>query len=205
MSLNPKGWDHMAEKKSGNFPWKWALVILLLVVGAIILGSVTLARTSSTEYCISCHEMQSYKTELEKSSHAVDKDKQAIQCAQCHIPHGGLKFVAVKTVSGTKDLWIHYMGDPANLNRRQMQETAHRFVLDENCLACHADLEKDTKGQPLSEIGKLCHDAYLGKNRNTKYGCAGCHQNMAHLPEFDRRYEVNAKFAERLPLEKEKK
>ena len=196
----------MAEKKSGNFPWKSTLLVIFLVgAGALVLGSVTLARTSSTEYCLSCHEMKSYQTELENSSHAVDKDKQAIQCAQCHIPHGGLKFAAVKTVSGVKDLWVHYLGDTSKLNRRHMQEAARRFVVDENCLACHADLAKDTRGQPISEIGKLCHDAYLGKNGNTKYGCAGCHQNMAHLPEFDRRYEVNAKFAARLPLEKEPK
>jgi len=102
-------------------------------------------------------------------------------------------------------LWVHYLGDTSKLNRRNMQELAGRFVVDENCLACHGDLDKDVKGQPLSEIGKLCHDAYLGKNGTTAHGCAGCHANLAHLPEFDRRYEVNAKFAANLAQEKENK
>jgi cytochrome c-type protein NapC len=77
--------------------------------------------------------------------------------------------------------------------------------MDDNCLVCHQDLYKNVKSEPISEIGKLCHDAYLGKNGETGSRCAGCHQNLAHLPEFDRRYLVNAKFATKFSLEKENK
>jgi hypothetical protein len=61
------------------------------------------------------------------------------------------------------------------------------------------------KDEKISEIGRLCHEAYQGKNGDTKRGCAGCHFNMAHLPKFDRRYFFNAEFAKRLPLKKEQK
>lgn len=58
---------------------------------------------------------------------------------------------------------------------------------------------KDAKGEkPVSEIGKLAHEAYLGKNGQAKSNCAGCHINMAHLPDFDRRLHVNKKFVERM-------
>ncbi|MBM4287596.1 MAG: cytochrome C [Deltaproteobacteria bacterium] len=191
------------KKLFSKFIW------LYFLVGGIVIFLLipwNMARTSKNEYCLSCHYLQTHQNELEKSSHALDKDKKPIQCAQCHIPPTvGPKYLAVKSFLGMKDLIIHYLGDPERMNRRNMQEVARRFIMDENCLACHEDLNKDVKGQPLSEIGKLCHDAYLGKNGTTKHGCAGCHQNLAHLPEFDRRYLVNAKFAERLPLEKEKK
>ncbi len=74
-----------------------------------------------------------------------------------------------------------------------------------NCLACHADLYKDAKGEKnISEVGRLAHDAYLNKNGNTKSNCAGCHINLAHLPEFDQRLEVNAAFKSRLLKEEEK-
>lgn len=190
----------MAEKTSRRFSWKSILLFIFLGgVAVILLGFATKARTSSNSYCLSCHEMQRYQDELKLSSHAVDKDKKALECAQCHIPlSAGPRYVAVKSIQGLTDLAVHYFGDPERLNRRNLQAKAQRFISDDNCLACHQDLYKDTKDKPLSEIGKLCHDAYLGKNGTTQHGCAGCHANLAHLPEFDRRYEVNAKFAAQL-------
>lgn len=184
---------------------KAVVVLLIAGVGAFLaIISVLMARTSSTGYCISCHEMARYKDELKYSSHAVTKEKTPIECKDCHIPNSiGGKYLIVKTVLGMKDLAVHYFGDPENLNRREMQAFARRFVPDENCLACHQDLMKDTKDKPLSEIGRLSHQAYLGENGQTSRGCAGCHFNMAHLPDFDRRYHFNAEFAKRFPLKKE--
>lgn len=184
------------------------ILVVILIGGLLLLGviSMTMAKTSTTDYCMSCHEMQSYKDEMEKSSHAVTKDKKPIECKDCHIPKDfGGRYLIVKTIPGLGDLISHYFGDPENLNRREMQKKARRFIPDENCRSCHEDLTKNVKDEELSEIGKLSHDAYLGKNGNTRRGCAGCHFNMAHLPKFDRRYTFNAEFAKNLPLEKEEK
>jgi nitrate/TMAO reductase-like tetraheme cytochrome c subunit len=181
--------------------WLW---IPAVVAVAVLLVSIPMARTSTMTFCTSCHEMQIYKTELEKSSHALDKDKKPIECRQCHIPNDvGLRFLTVKTVLGVKDLLVHNFGDPDHLDRRKMQPVARRFVVDENCRDCHQDLTKTVKNEKISEFGRLSHEAYLGKNGTTKNGCAGCHFNMAHLPEFDRRFPFNQKFAEKLPLTKE--
>ena len=180
---------------------QWSLIGAVGFALFIVLISVTMARTSSMDFCLSCHEMERYKTELEKSSHAVDEDKKAMECRQCHIPNQfGLKYLTVKTVSGLRDMWVHNFGDPKNLDRRALQDTARRFIVDDNCRHCHQDLFKTVKHEPLSEIGRLSHEAYLGRNGNTKRGCAGCHFNMAHLPDFDRRYTFNAQFSQNLPL-----
>jgi nitrate/TMAO reductase-like tetraheme cytochrome c subunit len=193
----------MTEANPRRDPVKLVL-IPLGIVGLLVFLAVAMARTSTTGSCLSCHEMQRYQDELKLSSHAVDKDKKALECAQCHIPlTWGPRYVAVKSIQGLNDLLVHYFGDPAHLNRRYLQAKAQRFLSDDNCLACHQDLYKDTKDKPISEIGRLCHDAYLGKNGTTKHGCVGCHANLAHLPEFDRRYEVNAKFAAKLAQVKE--
>jgi nitrate/TMAO reductase-like tetraheme cytochrome c subunit len=173
-------------------------------VGALIfflITGFTLRSTSSMEFCSSaCHEMKIYAEELTYSPHAKDADGKPIACAQCHIPAGyGPDYLAVKTYSGLKDVYIHVTEKPDSLNRIALQPVARRFVDDDNCLACHADLYKDAKGEkPVSELGKLAHNAYLGKDGKTKSGCAGCHVNMAHLPEFDRRLDVNKEFAERI-------
>jgi len=193
----------MAPESSRKFPLKKVL-IPVGIVGLIVFLAVTMARTSTNSYCLSCHEMKRYQDELKLSSHAVDKDKKDLECAQCHIPgSAGPRYVAVKTFQGLGDLLAHRFGNPENLNRRAMQAKAQRFMSDDNCLACHQDLYKDTKDKPISEVGRLCHEAYLGKNGTTRHGCVGCHTNLAHLPQFDRRYEVNAKFAAKLAQEKE--
>ena len=172
-------------------------LLAILVCGAYAFMSAT----SSLSFCSSvCHEMGSYRTELRSSAHAADADGKEIGCARCHIPAGfGPRYLAVKTYSGLKDLYVHWAAEPVILNRVELQSSARRFVVDDNCLICHADLYKDARNErEISEIGRLSHDAYLGKNGQAKSNCAGCHANIAHLPEFDRRLEVNQKFAERI-------
>ena len=194
----------MTERRS-NGRLKWVLISAGVVAIMAFLISIPMERSSRTEYCVSCHELKTHKTELERSSHAVDKNKKPIGCRQCHIPNGfGPKYLTVKLM-GIKDLWVHKFGDPENLDRRRLQHVARRYVQDENCRACHQDLFKTTKDEKISEVGRLAHEAFLGKNGNTKKGCAGCHPNMAHLPKFDRRYPFNAKFAKNLPLVQEQK
>ncbi len=178
--------------------------VLLALAGFVALCAVSayaLRATSSTAFCMSCHEMQPYRTELQASSHAKDTNGTPIDCRQCHIPAGaGPRFLAVKIYSGVKDVAVHFLQRPDTLDRVHAQQAARRFVDDANCLACHGDLYTNAKGDaPVSEFGKLAHDAYLGKNGNTRQGCAGCHVNLAHLPEFDRRLPGNASFASRLP------
>lgn len=178
-----------------------ARLVLLLAVAAVLgAATVGLTTTSSTEYCLSCHEMKTHAEELKRSSHAVDADKKPIECAQCHIPHSfGGRFLVVKVGLGLQDLWAHHFTDPASWNRREMQAFATRFVPDDNCLKCHPDLMKDAKNKgPVSLEGRLAHESYLGKNGEGRKNCAGCHANMAHLPTFDRRYEKNSAFAARL-------
>lgn len=160
-----------------------------------------LRATSSAEFCVSCHEMEEQAGELKASSHAKDKDGLAIGCAQCHIPVGiGPRYLSVKLYLGVKDLAAHaFMAEGAGIDRMAAQPAARRFASDDNCLACHADLYKNAKGdEAVSAIGKLAHDAYLGRNGNTRSNCAGCHVNIAHLPEFDRWLEIRRDFALRL-------
>jgi nitrate/TMAO reductase-like tetraheme cytochrome c subunit len=175
--------------------------LLTVLVAA---AGYTMQRTSQTEFCLSCHEMERQQFELKRSGHAMDKDKNPISCAQCHIPlTPGPRYLAVKSYSGIKDVAVHLFGDPGELDRRALQHVARRFVQDENCLACHQDLGKTVKNQPIGPEGKKAHEGWLEKDGIGRRTCASCHHNMAHLPVFDRRYAVNAAFAEKLPLQEE--
>lgn len=185
----------MSEKKPSRL--LYALVGLLVILTASGYG---LRVTSSQQFCLSCHEMSPQAEEIRYSSHALNAEKQPITCAECHLPAAfGPRFVAVKIYSGLKDLAMHFFLPDDGLRRAALQPTARRFMDDGNCLRCHADLYKKADGkESVSELGRLAHDSYLGKNGQAGSNCAGCHINLAHLPQFDRRLDVNTKFASRL-------
>jgi trimethylamine-N-oxide reductase cytochrome c-type subunit TorC len=182
------------------------IVVVALVVFCAV-SAYGLKATSSLEFCTSCHEMNVHAEELKYSSHAKDADGKVIICSDCHIPAGyGPRYLSVKIYSGLKDLYVHYKDAPDSIDRGKEQLVARRFLDDDNCLRCHADLYKDAKGEkPVSTIGKLAHDNYLGKNGQARSNCAGCHVNLAHLPEFDRRLNVNKEFAMRIQKQEAKR
>lgn len=184
----------------GKTPMATVIAVLVVLVGSV---AFAFQATSTNDFCTTCHVMKRHQTELQFSPHAVDKDKNPIQCVQCHLPNSiGPKYVAVKTYLGVKDVVVNTFGDD-EFYRAELQVSARKFIDDESCRACHEDLMKTTKDKPISKEGKLAHEAYLGINGCTNRGCADCHHNAAHLPDFDRRYLVNADFAAKLPSQKE--
>lgn len=176
--------------------WIAACAALALILAA----SAAVHQTQKTEFCMSCHEMQVYQKELDASPHAKDAQGKAVGCSQCHVPNANIvRMFAGKAYLGVRDVWVHYKDGGYDLDRAAMQSVARRFTDDANCRACHEDLNKNAKNDgPVSEEGKLAHEAYLGKNGQSRSGCAGCHFNMAHLPTFDERIPRNVKFLSKL-------
>ncbi len=154
-----------------------------------------------TEECMRCHDVQGYQKELAASVHAVDKDKKTINCDQCHQFH----FNPVTNYYARDAYYDKKIFQPEDFNRRRLQKNARATIQADKCLACHKDLYKNAKGEAISEIGKLCHEAFEGKNGSTRQTCAGCHINIAHLPDFDRDLMVNAEYVKRLAAKEEKK
>ncbi len=176
----------------------WVVAIIILFASA---SGYVMSATSSMEFCSEkCHEMGIYAEEMKYSVHAKDHDGNPITCANCHIPVDSIvDYTMVKAYSGIKDVYVHNFGDPDNLNRLELKHAARPFVSDANCMKCHTDLYKTAdKKNDISELGKIAHNAYLGKDGQAKSKCVGCHTNIAHLPDFDTRYTVNKEFADRL-------
>ncbi len=171
-----------------------------IVAAAVIVVSGGVAWTSSTEFCLSCHEMRLYQAELEKSPHARDASGNPIGCSRCHIPHSSVvRMLGAKTWMGLKDLWVHNVNSGEPLNRAEMQPIARRFTDDANCRSCHEDMMRNAaQTGAISPEGRLSHANYLGENGQSRNGCTGCHINVAHLPVFDARIPANAKFAAKL-------
>lgn len=177
--------------------WIIGSATVVAVIG-LVWGGV--AYTSSTEFCLSCHEMRAYQAELAMSPHAKDAEGRPISCSQCHIPNSNIaRMLGAKTWMGLKDVWVHNVDGADGLDRAAMQPIARRFTDDANCRACHQDLARNAANNgPISAEGRLSHANYLGENGQARSGCAGCHVNLAHLPRFDARIPANARFAAKL-------
>ena len=177
----------------------WATLAAGALCGVLIVaGGIKL--TSTTTFCISCHEMRVYQQELVMSPHARDASGEDIGCSRCHIPNAHVvRMLGAKAWMGIKDVWMHSTGDVSELDRAAMQPVARRFTDDSNCRGCHQDLMRNAANTAENSFyGKLSHANYLGENGKSPGGCVDCHRNVAHLPIFDRRIPKNKEFALKL-------
>ena len=177
----------------------WASLAAGAICGVLVVAA-GVKLTSTTTFCLSCHEMRVYQQELAMSPHAKDASGAEIGCSRCHIPNAHVvRMLGAKAWMGMKDIWLHSTGDVTELDRAAMQPVARRFTDDSNCRQCHQDLMRNAKNTAENSVyGKLSHANYLGENGKSPTGCVGCHRNMAHLPKFDRRIPINREFAMRL-------
>ncbi len=173
------------------------IALLFGVVGVMILSSALQSIADgrpAVEECMRCHDVKTYQYEMKYSSHAFDKNKKEITCGQCHDFH----YNPVTAYFAREEYFEKKIFKPEDFDRKKMQQNVKKAVPAKKCQVCHDDLSKNVKGESISEIGQLCHDAFAGKNGTTSRNCAGCHINVAHLPEFDRRLTINADFAKKL-------
>lgn len=179
-----------------------ALAICVLLIGAGLPAQAAEEEGKSpakpprpaVEECKRCHDVAMYRQELKASVHAKDKEGKEISCDQCHHFH----FNPLTSYYARNEYYDKKIFPPGAFDRRKMQKQARVSMQAEKCQACHKDLHKNVKGEPISEIGALCHDAFLGKNGSTRRTCAGCHINIAHVPPFDRDRPWNEEFVKRL-------
>ncbi len=164
---------------------------LILSLGA---SSAAAADRPTVEECMRCHDVKMYQHELKNSTHAFDKDKKEISCEQCHVFH----FNPLTSYYARDKYYDKKIFEPGAFDRRRMQGNARQTDLTAKCQECHKDLTKNAKGEAISMIGGLAHDAFLGKNGTTRKTCAGCHVNVGHLPVFDRDLMLRAEFAGKL-------
>jgi cytochrome c nitrite reductase small subunit len=127
--------------------------VLAAILGVFMLfGPPKLyARTSTSEFCGSCHVLES---QYEAWFHGVHKN---IACVDCHLPNDTFpRHLFWKSVDG-----IH---DVIRFNTGQVSEFIHlsdrgQGVVLENCLRCH--------GETMAKV-------------NEDRQCWGCHRRLSH-------------------------
>ncbi|MGQ0809645.1 MAG: cytochrome c3 family protein [Nitrospiraceae bacterium] len=154
-----------------------ALMIGVVVVGAVLLGGVAIPLTNHPKFCASCHNITpSYDSWL-VSSH---KD---VTCVACHVRPGVGGWLEDKAFAGTKDVLITLFGRPTDAHNLQAK------VHSEVCLSCHRNTLRMSEvaprdlPPPVNEVGLIIsHRKHMDafEKRGEGEGCTTCHSQVVH-------------------------
>ncbi|MBF0751281.1 MULTISPECIES: NapC/NirT family cytochrome c [unclassified Pasteurella] len=161
--------------------------LCLISIGALALwgSQAIMHKTSSTEFCVSCHSMNPPQQEWEGSTHFTNAKGVRAECSDCHIPKEGWHYVKAKFIA-LKDVWHEIQG---KLDSKQQYE-AHRAEMaqrvwnemketdSETCRSCHR-----FDAMEFSAQTKLAKETHLNAKANGQT-CIDCHKGIVHfLPE----------------------
>ncbi len=136
------------------------LTFLFILVGVVALFWGTFEKTSSTEYCASCHSMKPEFYTLKASSH------NQVACVACHVEPGTVKKVKYKLFNIKE--WIATL-----TGNYGIVITTTTPIPDATCIQCH-----DMKTRKVTPSGDLIipHD----KHMQAGVSCTLCHTGVAH-------------------------
>lgn len=162
-----------------------ALCLMGVGVAALWGTQTIMHKTSSPEFCVSCHSMEHPQKEWEGSSHFANAKGIRAECSNCHIPQEGWHYVKAKFIA-LKDLWYEMQGklDSKEKYEAHRAEMAQRVWAEmqatdsETCRSCHS-----FDAMELSVQTKLAKETHLFAKENGQT-CIDCHKGIVHfLPE----------------------
>lgn len=137
-------------------------------------------RTGGDKFCIVCHEMAPMVASYHNDVHGgAGKMGIKAQCVDCHMPHNNIfNYIFTKTKNGVLEGYIHFFGDPKNIDWHSNRARRDEFVFDDGCLKCHVNFQNLPE---ISPKGKQMHEHYTSLlNTDKKIGCASCHVETGH-------------------------
>ena len=151
------------------------LVVFFSGASFVIVPTIGLKATDSTEFCVSCHTMKHLYEETKLSRHYSNSHGVRVGCSDCHVPHETMAYLERKLFA-TKDLFFEIIR-PAKtkeeyeeIRPRLVRKVREDFLKDDsaNCRRCHAFENFDVE--------------IKAHQRAIKEGitCIACHYNLAH-------------------------
>lgn len=161
--------------------WSWLIFFIGIITCIILLftGKKAVEKTSTDDYCISCHIHPTADDAWKKSTHFYNKSGVKIHCVECHLPPKEKSgYLLAKARTGLKDLYSFYFRDPKSFDwqEKSLLEHAVTIVSNESCLKCHQNLY--TKG--LSTDGGTAHLYYEKNAEKLNLQCINCHLDVGH-------------------------
>jgi cytochrome c nitrite reductase small subunit len=158
--------------------------LILVVIGILIafplfsMSYYTMVRTSTPEFCATCHEIQSAYNSWKTSTHVNNAQGFVADCMDCHLPapHDTLNFFYQKTLHGIKDIIVHFTQD--EYDREKNRAAAYASFKNEQCMKCHRNLMyiPDKRG------AMLAHRTVVYPRPGYEKKCVDCHRPLVHMP-----------------------
>ncbi len=154
-----------------------------LLVGAVLIlgGNRALVKTSTNQYCISCHIHPEADASWKRSVHYETQSGYRVACVDCHLPPKGHGYLWAKGTTGLRDLWNKWTKDSAsfNWNERRRLENARTYAYESSCIKCHENLFP----LKLTKAGEDAHLYYRQTKKTPDLHCINCHLNAGHYIE----------------------
>ena len=160
-------------------PFFFIVLGLILAFPLFSLTYYSMYRTSTPEFCASCHEIQAAYNDWRTSSHVVNQKGFVADCMDCHLPapHDTFDFFYAKTAHGLKDVVVHFMG--GEYDRAAQQRKAWATIKNDQCLKCHRNLLY----LPYKRGAMLAHRSVLYPRPCYEKSCLECHRTLVHRPK----------------------
>lgn len=147
-----------------------------LATGVLYFGFAEVKRTSTNEYCESCH-VHPHSTETWKQGpHYRTASGVVVNCVECHLPPEGVDHLVEKAKAGARDLYAFYFTDISTIDwdAKSSLEHAKLITFDDACSRCHVELFP----MGLEDKGVDAHLHYR-KNKEELF-CVNCHLKTGH-------------------------
>ncbi len=158
---------------------KRALLVSVGIIVAFPLFSITyytMVRTSTPQFCASCHEIQPAVSTWRTSSHVNNRRGFVADCMDCHLPapQDMANFFFTKTLHGVKDVVAHFV--QGEYNRSESRAAAYASFKNEQCQKCHRNILY----MPDKRGAMLAHRSVVYARSGYEKKCVDCHRNLVH-------------------------
>ena len=156
--------------------------LILILVGILIafplfsIGYYTMVRTSTPEFCASCHEIKPAVRAWRESTHVNNAVGMVVDCMDCHLPapQDTFDFFFAKTYHGIKDAVIHFFD--GKYDREKARKSAYAAFDNDQCQKCHRNL----LNIPNRRGAMLAHRSVIYARTGYEKKCIDCHYDLVH-------------------------
>jgi len=163
--------------------WKKAIKpAILIALGILIafplfsMSYYTMVRTSTPEFCASCHEIKPAVVAWRSSTHTNNASGVVVDCMDCHLPapQNTIDFFFAKSYHGIKDVVIHFLG--GEYDQEKARNNAYAAFENSECQKCHRNL----LNMPYKRGAMLAHRSVLYARPGYEKKCVDCHYDLVH-------------------------
>ena len=160
-------------------PLLWVLLGIVVAFPLFSLTYYTMVRTSTPQFCASCHEIQPAFDAWKTSTHVNNPQGIVVDCMDCHLPppQETFSFFYAKTLHGMKDVLVHMLGGGKRYDRKESRLRTYKTMGNGQCLKCHRNLLY----MPHKRGAMLAHRSVLYAREGYEKKCVDCHRNLVHV------------------------